>query len=324
MNGLLSRRALLLVPFAGACAPAWGAFAEDGPARVRAMAVKGVLLDLTQAGARLVAVGERGHVVLSDDRGKTWRQARSVPTRAMLTCVHATDERTLWAAGHGGVILQSLDVGESWSLIDGKASGADVLLSIRVDADGRGLAVGGFGLARRTSDGGKTWLKQTLLDGEAGEKHLNRILVTAASTWLIAAEGGHLLRSTDRGDHWQAIKTPYAGSLWNGVQLPGATVLVCGMRGNVVRSADDGRSWSHDAVVGAGSLTGAAVLGDGRACLVGLDGTLVLGDQRGENLELTRIEDRPSFTAVSFMPGDGKGTVIAASGAGLRTLEVSG
>ena len=54
---------------------------RDGPARVRAGALRSTLLDVASAGQRLVAVGERGHVLLSDDQGKTWRQARTVPTR---------------------------------------------------------------------------------------------------------------------------------------------------------------------------------------------------------------------------------------------------
>ena len=58
------------------------------------------------------------------------------------------------------------------------ADGPDVLLSIRVDADGHGLAVGGFGVALATADGGKRWAPARLLDGEAGERHLNRIFVS--------------------------------------------------------------------------------------------------------------------------------------------------
>ena len=83
-------------------------FDADGPAQLRPGAAKSVLLDVALAGARLVAVGERGHVLLSDDAGGSWRQARSVPTRTTLTSLHATDVRTLWAAGHGGVILRSV------------------------------------------------------------------------------------------------------------------------------------------------------------------------------------------------------------------------
>jgi len=318
----VSRRRLLLG------AGAWTAFASanaaavvDGPARLRAGATKSTLLDLTLAGSRLIAVGERGHVLLSDDQGKSWRQARSVPTRTTLTALHATDEQRLWAAGHGGVILHSADAGETWNLTTGRADGPDVLLAIRVEADGRGLAIGGFGFARATADGGKTWQPLTLLEGEAGEKHLNRIFVSAAGTWLIAAEGGQVLRSSDRGTvqamKWSPIKTPYAGSLWHGMQLAGGALLACGMRGNVVRSVDDGRTWTHQSIAGAGSLTGIAQLGDGRVVLVGLDGTLVVGDAAAEKFSLLRQDDRTTLTAALALRD---GTMLLATAAGLRVI----
>ena len=315
-----TRRALLASAL-GLVLPGLGraAAGEDGPARARPLAVKGVCLDLVSAGPRLIAVGERGHVLLSDDSGAQWRQAAAVPTRATLTTLFATDARTLWAAGHGGVILRSGDAGENWAAVYGKADARDVLLAIRVEADGRGLAVGGFGHALRTSDGGASWRRATLLDGEAGEKHLNRIFVSSHATWLIAAEGGHVLRSEDRGEHWQAIKTPYAGSLWSGIQLAGGALLVCGMRGNVARSTDDGRSWTHQAIADAGSLTAIATLADGRAVLVGVDGTLVTGSASAEAFTLRRLDDRSALTGVVVLPS---GALALASTAGVRVVSL--
>jgi photosystem II stability/assembly factor-like uncharacterized protein len=46
------------------------------PAIPTAKAKRAVLLGLTRAGERLVAVGERGIVLLSDDAGVNWRQAQ--------------------------------------------------------------------------------------------------------------------------------------------------------------------------------------------------------------------------------------------------------
>jgi len=51
-----------------------------------AKAVESLLLDVAHAGARLVAVGDRGHILYSDDDGASWAQAK-VPTRQMLTSV---------------------------------------------------------------------------------------------------------------------------------------------------------------------------------------------------------------------------------------------
>ena len=39
------------------------------------LAAKGLLCGLARAGKRLVAVGQRGHVLTSDDAGRTWQQA---------------------------------------------------------------------------------------------------------------------------------------------------------------------------------------------------------------------------------------------------------
>ena len=52
------------------------------PAVASERAAHSLLLGVAKAGPRLVAVGHRGHVVLSDDGGESWRQAKSVPTRA--------------------------------------------------------------------------------------------------------------------------------------------------------------------------------------------------------------------------------------------------
>ena len=45
------------------------------------LAAKAPLLAIAQAGTRLVAVGDYGVIVLSDDQGRTWRQATSAWTR---------------------------------------------------------------------------------------------------------------------------------------------------------------------------------------------------------------------------------------------------
>lgn len=292
---------------------------RDGTARTRGRAAKSAFLDITWVGDRLVAVGERGHVLLSDDQGRQWRQARSVPTRTTLTAVHAVDGQQLWAVGHGGVILGSKDGGESWTRVFGHVDGKDVLLSVHVGADGRGLAVGGFGVAFATADGGASWQRRELIAGEDGERHLNRIFTSGPSTWLIAAEGGHVLRSEDRGGRWQAVRTPYAGSLWHGVALPGGTLLACGMRGNIVRSSDDGRSWTHQAIAGAGSLTAIAHGGASTLALVGVDGTLVTSRDDGATLALRQQGDRATLTGAVFLPS---GALAVASTAGVRIVRL--
>lgn len=78
-----------------------------------------LLLDITAVAHRLVAVGEQGVILISDDQGESWRQAK-VPSSVLLTAVQFVDEQVGWAVGHDGVALQTVDGGESWELkLDG-------------------------------------------------------------------------------------------------------------------------------------------------------------------------------------------------------------
>ena len=66
---------IVLVACCLASASAWSAESPDEldrPALLCRKPEKAVLLDIASAGTRLVAVGERGIIVLSDDAGQTW------------------------------------------------------------------------------------------------------------------------------------------------------------------------------------------------------------------------------------------------------------
>ena len=97
-------------------APATGEAAAEPvraaePAR---LAAKGLLIALAVAGERLVAVGDRGIIVLSDDRGASWTQAEFVPSQALLTGVCFLDAQHGVAVGHDEVILTTADAGRTW------------------------------------------------------------------------------------------------------------------------------------------------------------------------------------------------------------------
>lgn len=74
-----------------------------------------LFLDVASAGSRLVAVGERGHIVYSDDQGKSWTQAK-VPTTVLLTRVFFISDQNGWAIGHDGNVLVSHNGGIDWTV----------------------------------------------------------------------------------------------------------------------------------------------------------------------------------------------------------------
>ncbi len=95
------------------------------------MVAQSLLLDTALAGERLIAVGEHGHVIYSDDSGKHWQQGK-VPTTQMLTAVFFTSPKKGWAVGHDGIILFTRDGGENWILQrDGLASQQQINLENR-------------------------------------------------------------------------------------------------------------------------------------------------------------------------------------------------
>jgi photosystem II stability/assembly factor-like uncharacterized protein len=90
-----------------------GSFALAGDAYLAPLVTQSLLLDIQHSAGRLIAVGDRGHVLVSDDEGGSWRQCK-VPTEQMLTAVHFPSSRRGWAVGHDGLILASIDGGDTW------------------------------------------------------------------------------------------------------------------------------------------------------------------------------------------------------------------
>jgi len=254
------------------------------------------LLAAARAGSRLVAAGDFGTVLLSDDDGRSWRQAVEVPTRVTLTALHFPDASRGWAVGHGGIVLATEDGGERWRVAH-RADPDTVLFSVRFSDPMRGLAVGAFGAALATDDGGRTWQAFTVGDGEFSDRHLFQLFGDAHGRTWIAAESGVVYRSDD-GRAFTAITLPYQGSLWGGMTLPDGTILVWGMGGHVLRSTDSGASWQEIDSGTDNPLTAGLALADGRIVLAGLGGSVLVSDDRGRSFRAEVRPDRLAYTAL--------------------------
>ena len=115
-----------------------------------------LLLDVMAiGGGGFVAVGERGHVIVSPD-GQSWTQAESVPTRSTLTSVTGDGSR-LWAAGHDSIIITSRDGGMTWTRQYFDPERRQPIMDIHFFDEQRGMAIGAYGLALFTGDGGRNW-----------------------------------------------------------------------------------------------------------------------------------------------------------------------
>lgn len=220
-------------PEAPAEAPA-AAPTRPRPALIAPLAERSILLGIAQAGGRLVAVGDRGHILLSDD-GAKWRQV-AAPVNAMLNRVRFRDDKAGWAVGHDATILATKDGGETWALqhFDGAARPLYELLFL---GEGRVAALGGYGTYLLSVDDGATWEPQASPIMDLGQ-HFNAATRLGDGTLLIAGERGLLVRSKDGGASWELLRSPYAGSFFGVLPAGPRGALVFGLRGNIYVSGN--------------------------------------------------------------------------------------
>lgn len=275
------------------------------PAAKRPHARETMLLGAARAGRRLVAVGDHGTILLSDDDGRTFRQAQSVPVRTTLTAATFADERNGWAVGHGGVILHSADGGETWSLQRSDMREDHPLFTVHFTDARHGVAAGLWSLLLATADGGRNWNPVALPpppEGGKADRNLFALFADAKGMLYIAAERGTVLRSADDGASWTYMNTGYQGSFWTGCALNDGTLLVAGLRGTVYRSTDGGRSWHAVASGTRSSITHIIGIGD-RVVAVGLDGVRLESKDRGATFAVSQRKDSLSLTALSATEG---------------------
>lgn len=315
-----SRLLLGLALAAGLAAPAAHAAPAksplERPAMLSAKASKSLLVDVALAGQRLVAVGERGHVVFSDDNGKTWAQAK-VPVSVMLTSVYFPTPKLGWAVGHNGVILHSQDGGASWTVqrADGDANSDKAgapLLGVWFSDPSNGLAVGAYGYLLATTDGGASWTDHSAAVENPDGWHLNSVRGIPGGAVFIVGEHGKLFRSLDNGATWSALASPFEGSFFGVSPLAPDLVLIYGLQGRLFASADQGSSWQQVQTGVTSGINTATRLDNGKVVVAGNAGVILVAADSRLDLVPALQADRKSVMAV--LPAGGNGIVTVGEG----------
>lgn len=338
-------KSLLILPFLFSVA---NAAEMPAPSIPSAKAHKSLLLDVAKAGKRLVAVGERGHIILSDDSGASWKQA-VVPVRSLLTAVYFVDERTGWAVGHESVVLATTDAGQTWELQNYKPfkaveagveeaplddeSTEDMYLDDEFADDSartvgsregvplldvwfadrqEGIAVGAYGLMLRTNDGGKTWLDVSNSVKNLDGWHFNAVagLPGKNQTVLIAGEKGTLYRSSDGGRSFVPAQSPYGGSFFGAIGSSDGSLYVFGLQGSFFRSVDSGANWTRIETGITSGLNDGCQSADGRLYITGNAGVLLSENGQGG----FDVEKRPDRQSVLSCASTGNGLVLVGDG----------
>lgn len=255
---------------------------------------------LLNLGARVVAVGERGSILLSDDQGVSWQPASVATQRnATLTAVVALDGKRLLAVGHDGWILRSEDAGSSWQEIRYDSDLGEPLLGIWSAGGDNVMAFGSFGKFYQSLDAGQSW---TALPLDIDSAHLNSMAGGDDGRRMLVGEQGLVLRTTDAGQHWQTLPAFYSGSLFGIVRLSAADWVTYGMRGHVFVSHDFGDSWTQINVGNQLPLYGHALLPDHSGLvIVGAGSSVVRLNGKGALVGVERLAGLGTLTSVAVV-----------------------
>jgi len=322
------------------------------PARASALAARNPLNAVVLAGSRLVAAGLRGHILYSDDDGKTWVQAE-VPVRSDLTALAFPKPNLGWAVGHDGVVLHTQDGGASWvkqfdgiqaakTMADyyaaeaakGNAAAEQVVPEMeRLVAEGAdkpfldvwfanenvGFVVGAFNMIFRTADGGKTWQPWFERTENPNRQHFYAIRGNASEVFIVG-ERGLILRMPVGGERFVALASDYAGSYF-GVLPTSEAVFVFGMRGHVFRSTNLGASWKQLATGIGGGMNGGVSLGANRLVLVSAASDVLYSTNNGDSFDKLKPSRPMSLNAVA--PGMAAETVVLVGARGVATAQLN-
>ena len=291
-----------------------------------------MLLDITRAGDRLVAVGASGLIIVSDDSGDSWRQAE-VPVSATLTAVDFPAPETGWAAGHAGVILHTTDGGDSWALQhDGRDYNAALLefagrRRARLEAELEALEADPD-IDTGTLEDAEFALEDALFLEEDAQLALETgpadplldVRFFDAQRGMAAGAYGALLRTQDGGVSWEiaidALSNPGRYHLYSILPSRRGGVFLAGEAGLLYRAPAVGEPFARYDAVYDGSLFG--LLETRRGVLAyGLRGNQFLYDAENDSWELaSTLEDRSLYGGKAF--DDGSTLLLGAGGLILR------
>jgi len=308
-----SRTLIRLASLGIALLIAGNALAQDAELDIRyaerlPLVPESMFLDITRADdGELVAVGERGHIMLSED-GVTWQQAEVVPTQVTLTTVEGHGGR-LWAAGHDAVIITSGDHGQTWTLEYHDPERQQAVMDLYFTDEFNGVAIGSYGLYLRTADGGRTWEDVTI--DEEGGYHLNSMVRFDDGRRMIAGEAGYSYRSFDDGETWELMDMPYLGSMWGALRTGDECVLFFGLRGHALESCDFGTTWTEFDIDTESSISDGARFDD-RIVLAANSGTVLIREGGGPFRVYTHSSG-VDFAGVTVLP-DGTFLLVGEDG----------
>lgn len=357
-RGLLNGVAGLLVmgvALPGKAAALTGIQALDTPAIAVKYPARALLVAITSTPAnRLVAVGEHGVIIYSDDNGTSWTQG-NVPVNVTLTCVSFATDKIGWAAGHYGVVLNTQDGGQTWALqlngiqanqltlqaaqdpsiatnpspaapmadrraqhfVDGGPD--NPFLTMLVLSPQKLIVFGAYRLTMLSNDGGKTWQDWSL---HIYDKYSHNIYDAAVvgNTIYLTAEEGLMFSSNDGGNTFLPLNSPGNSTIFGILGAKDGSLIVYGVAAFAARSTDKGNTWTQLNVASQQDLTAGRQLESGSIVLVDEAGLLFESADNGVTFtQVQGVQPEPFFDVQQVSNGG----LIAVGAAGVTQISKS-
>jgi photosystem II stability/assembly factor-like uncharacterized protein len=310
------------------------------PSEIEPLASKSLLLDIVAIEqSRLVAVGQHGNILISED-AVNWQQS-SVPVQTTLTSVYFIDKNQGWAVGHDATILHTNDAGLTWQIQQYLPKKEKPLLDVIFKDQLHGLAIGAYGMFYRTIDGGKTWqseFHQEFLNDDDAQyiaelkaededayldeiasilPHFNRITQKDGVLYLVG-EIGLIAQSDDFGVHWQTFNDVYQGSFFDLTSTPQDNAVVVGLRGHIFRRLKNSDTWQSVLSNTTALLNSVVLTDDNRIIILGNNGVMLVSVDDGESYKLqTQADGKPLIAGVWF-----NHQLVAISDVGVKIIKV--
>ena len=318
-------RAAVLVGALGWLSASHGSSTEFAllPALKSDLAVKGLLLDITTDGERLLVAGEQGHILYSDDDGQNWVQA-DVPVSLTITSVAFAGPGQAWAAAHDGYLLNSADNGLTWQV---KLTGSDVAqlsvgaLEERIEAQQAAVDEA----TPETREDLEWALDDSMFALEEAMAAVDEGMTSPLlKVWFADARDGYalgafgvFLRTRDGGETWvmdgNRLDNPDKYHLYDIARSSSGTLLVAGEAGTLLRSLDDGETWERIEGIYSGSFFGAVAASDGSLLIFGLRGNVFRSVDDGASWSPVNTGDQRTLLGGATQAA---GTIVLVGSAG--------
>ena len=165
-----------------------------------------------------------------------WQEI-STPTNEDLTKIEIIDE-IAFCGGKNGVLLKSIDQGETWSKITTDATG-NITSILFIDSN-NGFFTTSEGKIFKTLDKGLNWIEKL-----ADTLGINGIDFKNTSTGIAVGDNGNIVKTLNGGDNWINLGSQSIYRLNDIAFLNDSCVITVGPSGSYLFSTNTGETWTQ-------------------------------------------------------------------------------